>query len=92
MNTEIDTKEIVEKLSFLVGRTVLFRDSTGATCATVVNSIKMESHDTPRMTFYYGLGIEHLTSSKDFNNIMVLESDGSLKCLGDYAKDMGICF
>lgn len=93
MSIEIDTNEVAAKLSFLIGKTVLFRDSSGATCATLVNSIKVESKPGVNMvSLYYGLGIEHLTSSEDFKNIMLMNEQGCLESLGKITDNLGIVF
>lgn len=93
----IDTRGVAAKLSFLVGKTILFRDRYEDACtATQVVAVKAEN--TPglsghaQVSIYTGVGNETITDSDKFNDIMVLEPDGSLKLLGDYTDQMGICF
>lgn len=94
---KIDCRDVASKLSFLVGKTILFRDGYNDSCtATQVVAIKAENtpgtEGYPCVSIYTGVGIERITDSDKFNNIMVLESDGSLTCLGNYTDNMGICF
>ena len=94
----IDTKDVAAKMSFLVGKTILFRDAhEDATIATSILAVKSENISGEKfggscVSFYTTVGVERFTNSRKFNNIMVLESDGSLKCLGDYTDQMGIVF
>ena len=98
-NVKIDCRVVVSRLSFLVGRTIMFRngypDDDAVTAAQVV-AVKAENtpgtEGYPIVHLYTSVGIQNITDSLEFDNIMVLDSDGSLKCLGDYAGDMGICF
>ena len=105
MNTEngadgkvtMDTREVAAKLSFLVGKTIAFRDGyADATTATQVVAVKAENTPGtagyPQVSIYTHVGIQTITKSKQFGDLMVLETDGSLKSLGDYADAMGICF
>lgn len=99
MHIDIDTREVACKLSFLVGKVILFREvvdeSSDYTTATNVLSVRVENtpgtEGYPIVHLYTSVGIRHITHSREFKDIMVLEPDG-LKCLGDYADDMGICF
>ena len=73
----IDTKDVAAKLSFLVGKTVLFRNGVGdATTATPVLAVKAENESgteaSPRVSIYTTVGVQTLTDSDKFNNIMVL--------------------
>ena len=93
----IDTKDVAAKLSFLVGRTILFRNGVGdATTATSVLAVKAENgpgtEGKPCVSIYTTVGVQSLTDSGKFNDIMVLEPDGTLTNLGKYATQMGICF
>ena len=100
MHIDIDTREVACKLSFLVGKVILFREvvdhSSDSTTATNVLSVRVENtpgtEGYPIVHIYTNIGIRHIEHSSEFKDIMVLNSDGSLKCLGDYADDMGICF
>ena len=100
MSTEkltMDTREVAAKLSFLVGKTIAFRDGyADATTATQVVAVKAENTPGtagyPQVSIYTHVGIQTITKSKQFGDLMVLETDGSLKSLGDYADAMGICF
>ena len=93
---KIDCRDVASKLSFLVGKTILFRDGYDACTATQVVAVKAEN--TPGtegyacVSIYTGVGIERISDSDKFNNFMVLETDGSLKPLGNYTDNMGICF
>ena len=93
----LDTREVVAKLSFLVGKTIAFRDGySDATTATQVVAVKAENTPGtmgfPQVSIYTQIGIETIRESKRFNDLMVLESDGSLVSLGNYTDKMGICF
>lgn len=93
----IDTKEVAAKLSFLVGRTILFRDGyEDVTTATSVVAVKAENSPGtaghPYVRILTGTGVNVVTKSREFANIMLLETDGSLKSLGEYADTMGISF
>ena len=97
MNTEtkveIDTREAASKLSFLVGRTILFRDGHGdATTASSVLAVKVENtpglNGHPQVAIYTTVGVLTITKSTEFNNIMLLDG----KSLGTYADEMGIYF
>ena len=95
----IDCRYVASRLSFLVGKTIMFRngypDDDAVTAAQVV-AVKAENlpgtEGYPIVHLYTSVGIQNITNSLEFDNIMVLESNGSLKCLGDYADVMGICF
>jgi len=98
MNTEsrieIDTREVAAKLSFLVGRTILFRDGhEDATTASSVLAVKTENtpglNGHPQVAIYTTVGVLTITKSTEFNNIM-LPDDG--KSVGTYADNMGIYF
>ena len=97
MNTEtkveIDTREVASKLSFLVGRTILFRDGHGdATTASSVLAVKVENtpglNGHPQVAIYTTVGVLTITKSTEFNNIMLLDG----KSLGTCADEMGIYF
>ncbi len=99
MHIDIDTREVACKLSFLVGKVILFREvvdhSSDFTTATNVLAVRVENtpgtEGYPIVHLYTSVGIRHIEHSREFKDIMVLEPDG-LKCLGDYADDMGVCF
>lgn len=97
MNTEpkieIDTREVASKLSFLVGRTILFRDGhEDATAASSVLAVKVENtpglNGHPQVAIYTTVGVLTITKSTEFNNIMLLDG----KSLGTYADGMGVYF
>lgn len=94
----IDTKDVAVKLSFLVGRTILFRNGVGddATTATSVLAVKAENEPgtegRPCVSIYTTVGVQSITNTDQFNNIMVLETDGTLTNLGKYTTQMGVCF
>ena len=93
----IDTKDVAAKLSFLVGKTILFRNGVGdSTTATPVLAVKAENgsgaEGRPCVSIYTTVGVQTLTDSDKFNNIMVLETDGTLTNLGKYTTQMGVCF
>ena len=97
MNTEsrieIDTREVASKLSFLVGRTILFRDGHGdATTASSVLAVKVENtsgeNGHPQVAIYTTVGVLTITKATEFNNIMLLDG----KSIGTYADGMGIYF
>jgi hypothetical protein len=94
---EIDTKDVAAKLSFLVGRTVLFRDGHGdATTASSVLALKAENtpglNGHPQVAIYTTVGVLTITKSTEFNNIMLLDDDDNSKSIGTYADEMGIYF
>jgi hypothetical protein len=94
----IDCRVVTSRLSFLVGKTITFRngypDVDAVTAAQVV-AVKAENtpgtEGYPIVYIYTSVGIRHITHSSEFKDIMVLEPDG-LKCLGEYADNVGICF
>ena len=93
----IDVREVASKLAFLVGKTILFRNGHGdSATVTPVLAIKAENspgtEGRPSVSIYTTVGVQTITDSNKFNDIMVLESDGSLKLLGDYTDQMGIVF
>lgn len=93
----IDVREVASKLAFLVGKTILFRDGyDDSATVTPVLAIKAENtpgtEGRPCVSIYTTVGVQTISKSSQFNNIMVLESDGSLKLLGDYTDQMGIVF
>ena len=100
MSTEkltMDTREVAAKLSFLVGKTIAFRDGyADATTATQVVAVKAENtpgtSGHPQVSIYTHVGIQTITKSKQFGDLMVLENDGSLVSIGSYTDAMGICF
>jgi hypothetical protein len=58
-----------------------------------VHSIKVENNPVNLVTFYYGLGVQHVKRSSEFSNILLLDdSDGSVKSLGEIADRLGIYF
>lgn len=90
---DIDTRDVAAKLSFLVGRTILFRDGhKDATTAAAVTAVKAENvvgeNGHPQVAIYTTVGILTITNSSEFNNIMLLDS----KSIGTYADKMGIYF
>lgn len=93
----IDTKDVASKLSFLIGKTIAFRDGlSDATTTTQVVAVKAENtpgtEGHPQVSIYTYVGIENIRSSHQFNDIMVLDSTGVLIPLGSYADNMGISF
>lgn len=94
----IDSREVASKLSFLVGRTILFRegrdDSCTATQVVAINAANILDSNGyyACVCIYTSIGTEKVVDSNEFNNIMVLEPDGTLTCLGNYTDNMGICF
>lgn len=96
MNTdkiEIDTREVASKLSFLLGKTVLLRAEDGSSCATTVDSIRVFGNPIPMVDIHYnGLGIQHITKSEKFSDIMILDEYGNLEPLGEIVDRLGIYF
>ena len=100
MNTEkvvIDTRETTMKLSFLIGKTILMRTANEDSCvATRVESIMAENtpgtEGVPCVTIYTNIGVKHINNSKSFNDIMLLDEDGSLEPLGEITDRLGIYF
>ena len=89
----IDTKDVAAKLSFLVGRTILFRDGHLDACtATSVLAVKVENtpgeNGHPQVAICTTVGVLTITKSSEFNDIMLLDG----KSIGTYADGMGICF
>ena len=94
---DIDTREVASKLSFLVGRTILFRDGhEDATTASTVLAVKAENTSGeeeenghhPQVAIYTTVGVLTIKHSSEFNNIMLLDG----KSIGAYADNMGIYF
>lgn len=100
MHIDIDTREVACKLSFLIGKVILFREvvdhSSDYTTATNVLAVRVENtpgtEGHPRVVLYTNVGIQNIDSSKKFSDIMVLLPDGSLRCLGEYTDEMGIIY
>ena len=90
---EIDTREVALKLSFLVGKTVLLRASDGSSCATTIDSIRVFANPVPMVDIYYnGLGLQHITKTEKFWDIMLLDENGNLESLGEIVDRLGIYF
>lgn len=94
----IDVRGVASKLAFLVGKTILFRNGVGdSATVTPVLAIRAENspgtEGRPCVSIYTTVGVQTITDSDKFNDIMVLESNPpSLKLLGDYTDQMGIVF
>ena len=93
----IDVRGVASRLAFLVGKTILFRNGHGdSATVTPVLAVKVENlpeaEGRPCVSIYTTVGVQTITDSSKFNDIMYLESDGSLKLLGDYTDQMGIVF
>lgn len=93
----MDTKEVAAKLSFLVGKTIAFRDGySDATTTTQVIAVKAENtpgtEGYPQVSIYTHVGIQTIRKAQQFGDLMVLETDGSLVSLGSYTDAMGIHF
>ena len=90
---EIDTREVALKLSFLVGKTVLLRATDGSSCATTIDSIQVFGNPVPMVDIYYnGLGLQHITKTEKFGDIMLLDENGNLEPLGEIVDRLGIYF
>ena len=102
MSTEkvaIDTREVAAKLSFLAGRTILFRNGypdVDAVTATQVVAVKAENtpgtEGYPIVHVYTTVGIQNIDKSKKLGDIMLLDEDGGLESLGKIADRLGIYF
>ena len=100
MHIDIDTREVACKLSFLVGKVILFRevvdDSSDSTTATNVLAVRVENtpgtEGHPRVVLYTNVGIRNMDSSKKFNDIMLVNDHGGLTPLGKVTDDFGIVF
>lgn len=102
MSTEkvvIDTREVAVKLSFLVGKTVLFRNgypNIDAATATRVIGVKAENtpgtEGVPQIIIYTEVGNKGITKSTEFNDLMLLDEDGGLESLGKITDNLGIVF
>ena len=93
MSIEIDTNEIAAKLSFLIGRTVLLKSADGASCVSTVDSLRVMNSPIPMIDVYYsGLGIQHITTSRKFSEIMLVDENGGLEPLGKITENLGIVF
>lgn len=94
----LDSQEVVARLSFLVGRTILFRDNSvdDATVATKILAVRVENtpgtDGSPRISLFTNLGVTTIVETSKFKNFILLETDGSLKSLGEYADNLGIVF
>ena len=90
---EIDTRDVAAKLSFLVGRTILFRDWKDDSCtATQVLAVTAINRESPIVSIYTTVGIQHIDKSAKFGNIMLLDEDGGLESLGEIVDRLGIYF
>lgn len=103
MNTEskieIDTREVASKLSFLVGRTILFRNGypdVDAVTASQVVAVKAENtpgtEGYPIVHIYTTVGIQNIDKSKKFGDIMLLDENGNLESLGEIVDRLGVYF
>ena len=97
MNTEsrieIDIREVAAKLSFLVGRTVLFRDGREDACtATQVLAVKAANSKKPIVSIYTTVGIQNIDTVATFGDIMLLDEDGNLESIGEIVDKLGIYF
>ena len=96
MDTEfsvvIDVREVASRLSFLVGRTILFRNGYGdAATATQVVAVKAENTPVtcrPCVTIYTTVGVQTITDSDKFNDIFLVGENGEVTPLGN----LGIVF
>lgn len=97
---EIDTKDVVSKLAFLVGKTIMFRTaSEDSTVATNVLAVEAKNNlgaeGKPQVSIYTTVGVKHVFKSSQFNDIVVLnmaDEDGFMYSLGKHVDEMGICF
>ena len=94
---EIDTKETVAKLSFLIGKTILMRTAEGdasvaarVEAVMVENTPGMEGH--PVVSLYTTIGVKRIANSSQFDDILVLESDNSFLRLRLHTDMEGIVF
>ena len=96
MNTEfsvvIDVREVAARLSFLVGKTILFRNGYGdAATATQVVAVKAENTPVtcrPCVSIYTTVGVQTITDSSKFNDIFLVGENGEMTPLGN----LGIVF
>lgn len=90
---ENDTREVAAKLSFLVGKTVLFRDGHEDACtSTQILAVKVANGKSPIVSIYTTVGIQNIDKSEKFGNIMLLDEDGGLESLGEIVDRLGIYF
>ena len=103
MSTEkivVDTREVAHKLSFLVGKTILFRevvdDSSDSTTATNVLAVRAENTSgasgRPEVRIYTNIGVQRIGNSREFNDIMLLNGHGELTPLGNLTDNLGVVF
>ncbi len=93
MSIELDTNEIAAKLSFLIGRTVLLKSEDGASCVSSIESFRVMNKPIPMIDVYYsGLGIQHITTSRKFNEVMIVNEQGGIEPLGEIVDRLGIYF
>lgn len=96
----IDTRDVAAKLSFLIGKTIAFRDGySDATTTTQVLAVKAENtpglEGYPKVSIYTHVGIQNIEKSKKFHDIMVWTENNEcqeLKSLGEITDEMGIHF
>lgn len=98
----IDTRDVAAKLSFLVGKTITFRNGypdDDAVTTTQVIAVKAENtpglEGYPKVSIYTHVGIRNIEKSKEFHDIMVWVENNEcqeLKSLGSITEEMGIHF
>ena len=100
MHIDIDTREVACKLSFLVGKVILFREvvdeSSDYTTATKVLAVRVENtpgtEGFPIVHIYTTVGIQNIDKSRKFNDIMLVNENGGLDSLGKITDNLGIVF
>lgn len=97
MNTDkhidIDLEQAAYMMSFLIGKTVIFRDSHNSICTTTVNSIVIDPKEdgSSVVNVYSGLGVQHIVTIEKFRDIWLVEEDG-LKCVYNLLENRGVYF
>ena len=90
---EIDVRDVAAKLSFLVGRTILFRDWKEDACtATQVLAVTALNRESPTVSIYTTVGIQHIDKSEKFGNIMLINDYGGIESLAKTTDNLGIVF
>lgn len=94
MEYKFDIQSLATKLSFLIGKVVMFKDSIDSVCSVMVNAIRVErtmDGSGANVVLDYSNGTEQRIKSIDkFNELILVDKNSYASTVKSILDNMGV--
>ena len=94
MEYKFDIQALATKLSFLIGKVVMFKDSIASVCSVMVNAIRVErtmDGSWANVVLDYSNGTEQRIKSIDkFNELILVDKNSYASTVKSILDNMGV--